>query len=1174
MAVLSSNRNIDKTFAYKYFYPWLGTGLLTANGNRWHQKRKILTPAFHFSILLNFFNTMVEHSKKLIEKLDNEVEKEKFNICPYISNSSLDIICETAMGVKLNEETDVSAYRESIRRINPIILHRAYCPWLWLDFVYKWTEKYREQEKHLKVLHGFSLHVGSKEKRAFLDLLLDISESGEIKLSDTDLREEVDTFMFEGHDTVSAAIMWSIFWLGTHRNFQTKLYEELKSMFGNSNRDPTPSEINELTYLDMVVKETLRICPSVPIISRGITEDVEVGGNKIPAGTTTAISLMRLHRLPSQYQFIEEFNPENFSPENVLRRHYYAYLPFSAGPRNCIGQKFGMMEVKVVLSTLFRNFEFETLCKLEEMKVASESVLYPESGIYRFISQVPGGVIYDTIQNSEMDFSKDQYLENLRFVSYDATCFFEVNLVVSYMTPAGPLSNRVKPEKLKLTLSFHKQFGPLYKVWLGPFPSVHITKPEDAEVIRQRKQQRLKNMEIENVENQFQDVGRKQKKMFLDLLLDVNEQLTEQLSEADIREEVDTFMFEGHDTTSAAVGWTIYLLGRHSEIQDKVVEELNRVFGSSDRPPTLDELADLKYLECVIKETLRLFPSVPFIARTLTEDVTMSGYIVPKGTTVRINIYQLHRQPNHFKDPNTFNPDNFAPAAIQNRHPFCYIPFSAGSRNCIGQKFAIMEEKVILSTFLRKYRVESYQKFEDLKLIVESIIHSEEEKLKLTLNFHEQFGPIYRAWLGPLPFVLIIKPEDAEVLLTSRKNINKAFGYNFFEPWLGTGLLTSSGSKWAQRRKMLTPSFYFSILQTFFDVFVENSQIFVEKLESEINSEEFNILPYIKNCTLDIICEAAMGVKVNAQQRSSEYTKSVKAINELIHERIFSPWMWPNFFYSFTQHYRKQTKAIKVLHDLSLNIIRRRKQQRQKNTNIEKVESQSLDAGKNQKKIFLDVLLDVSEQLNEQLSEADIREEVDTFMFEGHDTTAAATGWAIYLLGRHPDIQEKVIDELNTVFGSSNCSLTLDDLAKLKYLECVIKETLRLFPSVPFIARTLTEDVIMSGYTVPKGTTVRLNIYLLHRRPDHFKDPDRFNPDNFAAETIQNRHPFCYVPFSAGSRNCIGQKFAMMEEKVILSTFFRKYRVEAHQKVEDLKLIVDSITHPEQGLFMKIIKRT
>ncbi|XP_075227554.1 cytochrome P450 4C1-like [Lycorma delicatula] len=164
-------------------------------------------------------------------------------------------------------------------------------------------------------------------------------------------------------------------------------------------------------------------------------------------------------------------------------------------------------------------------------------------------------------------------------------------------------------------------------------------------------------------------------------------------------------MFGGHDTTTSAVGFALHLLMKHPKVQDKVVEELNQIFGDSNRPATFHDLKNMKYLKRVIQETLRMYTSIPIIFRQITEDVQLSSYILPKGSTVCLFLHKLHYDPKLFPEPDVFNPDRFLPDVVKSRHPYAYCPFSAGSRNCIGQRFGMLEIKVIISGILRKFKI-------------------------------------------------------------------------------------------------------------------------------------------------------------------------------------------------------------------------------------------------------------------------------------------------------------------------------------------------------------------------------------------------------------------------------------------------------------------------------------
>nr|CAD7425334.1 unnamed protein product [Timema monikensis] len=155
---------------------------------------------------------------------------------------------------------------------------------------------------------------------------------------------------------------------------------------------------------------------------------------------------------------------------------------------------------------------------------------------------------------------------------------------------------------------------------------------------------------------------------------------------------------------------------RLGHINDSAWQELEEIFGHSDREPTLQDLRNMKYMERCIQETLRLFPSAPAIGRKLQEDLQLGKNTIPAGCEVLIPIITVHRMKEHYPNPNEFNPDNFLPDRVQERHPYVYIPFSAGPRNCVAQKFAMIESKVIISTVLRQFRVEPITQMRDINL--------------------------------------------------------------------------------------------------------------------------------------------------------------------------------------------------------------------------------------------------------------------------------------------------------------------------------------------------------------------------------------------------------------------------------------------------------------------------
>ncbi|XP_052867746.1 cytochrome P450 4d1-like [Anopheles cruzii] len=419
--------------------------------------------------------------------------------------------------------------------------------------------------------------------------------------------------------------------------------------------------------------------------------------------------------------------------------------------------------------------------------------------------------------------------------------------------------------------------------------------------------------------------------------------------------------------------------------------------------------------------------------------------------------------------------------------------------------------------------------------------------------------------------------ENVEKVLLA-KTTKKSFPYEFLEPWLGTGLLLSFGDKWFQRRKIITPAFHFKMLDQFMDVFNREADVLVARLENKVNQKEFDIYDYITLYALDSICETSMGVQINAQNDpNNEYARSVKQMSEFIFRRVFSVMRsFPSLFFLYP-FAKEQEEVIKKLHNFTNSVIEKRRRQLENEQLLNKVEfnRDEEDLYSKRRDTFLDQLLKVTVN-GQPLSNADIREEVDTFMFEGHDTTTSGISFTILQLAKCQDVQQKLFEEINTAFGSdaSTTVLTSASLQELKYLDLVIKEALRLRPPVPFIGRKLLEDMEMNGTIVPAGTTISLNIYNVHRNPKVFPDPERFDPERFSDENEVKRGPYDYIPFSAGFRNCVGQRYALLEMKVTIVKLIAAYRILPGESIDRLRLKTDLVLRPAAtGIPVKLVKR-
>lgn len=163
---------------------------------------------------------------------------------------------------------------------------------------------------------------------------------------------------------------------------------------------------------------------------------------------------------------------------------------------------------------------------------------------------------------------------------------------------------------------------------------------------------------------------------------------------------------------------------------------------------------------------------------------------------------------------------------------------------------------------------------------------------------------------------------------------------------------------------------------------------------------------------------------------------------------------------------------------------------------------------------------------------------------------------------------------MSQILGNVNKKPTYNDLQQMQYLERVIKEVLRLYPSVHFISRRLGEDLqTKSGYQLAKGSIVNLHIYDLHHNPEIYPDPEKFDPDRFLPENTQKRHPFAYLPFSAGARNCIGKKFAMLEMKAAICGILANFVLEPVDIPETIVLVVDIVLRTKEGIKVRFVPR-
>ncbi|CAN7948821.1 unnamed protein product [Ixodes pacificus] len=183
--------------------------------------------------------------------------------------------------------------------------------------------------------------------------------------------------------------------------------------------------------------------------------------------------------------------------------------------------------------------------------------------------------------------------------------------------------------------------------------------------------------------------------------------------------------------------------------------------------------------------------------------------------------------------------------------------------------------------------------------------------------------------------------------------------------------------------------------------------------------------------------------------------------------------------------------------------------------------------------------------------------------------------WALFLIGHSPAVQQKIHDELDSIFGDdTERHVNHEDMKEMRYLECVLKESQRIYSTVPFYSRLCEEPFELGGTILPKGTVIKVANYFLHRDPEVFPKPEEFRPERFLPENSKGRHPFAYVPFSAGPRNCIGKAFSLSVVKIVVANILRRHKLQSLDHRDQVLLIAEMVLRPQNGLRIKLIPRT
>ncbi|KAK7907140.1 hypothetical protein WMY93_015752 [Mugilogobius chulae] len=395
----------------------------------------------------------------------------------------------------------------------------------------------------------------------------------------------------------------------------------------------------------------------------------------------------------------------------------------------------------------------------------------------------------------------------------------------------------------------------------------------------------------------------------------------------------------------------------------------------------------------------------------------------------------------------------------------------------------------------------------------------------------EMYGPVIRMNLLHYVLIGVYSPEATKEVLMSSKYPKDKFLYKrlfnlFDQRFLGNGLVTARNhEQWYKQRRIMDPAFSSLYLRGLMGTFNERAEKLMDKLSEEAENNTVANMLHLVNCvTMDVIAHVAFGVDLDLLRKSSPFPKAVetclKGMIYYVRDATFQykPQNW--------KYVNEVREACRLLRSTGAQWINERKTDIQNGEDVPK-----------------DILTQIikSAQQEEVMTKEDEEFMLDnfvTFFIAGQETTANQLAFCIMELGRHPDILEKAKKEVDEVIGMKR-EISYDDLGNLTYLSQVLKESLRLYPTIVGTSRSLEKDIVIEGIHIPAGATLMFSTYVACRMEKFFKDPMKFDPDRFHPDAPKPY--YCYYPFSLGPRSCLGKKFAQMEAKVVMAKLLQRF---------------------------------
>jgi cytochrome P450 len=435
------------------------------------------------------------------------------------------------------------------------------------------------------------------------------------------------------------------------------------------------------------------------------------------------------------------------------------------------------------------------------------------------------------------------------------------------------------------------------------------------------------------------------------------------------------------------------------------------------------------------------------------------------------------------------------------------------------------------------------------KLITGHLKEFQTNPLDFLTRLATEYGEVAKFRFGPFQNVYLVSDPEMikQVLVTKQKHFVKSQDFDALKPILGEGLLTSEKDFHMRQRRLIQPAFKRSHILNYGQAMIDITADYIDTWQ---DGEDRIITHDMMSITLGIISKTMFnmdfkeGYDVLWEAIETAMGTAVKRMRTLLQLPLWVP----------TKSNREYRNAIQALDEVIYGIIEKRRADPDKHEDM------------------LGILMDARDDDDGLgMTDREVRDELMTIFLAGHETTANAISWTLYLLSQHPEVENKLFEEINNVIG--NRPPTPGDFMKLTYTQDIIWESMRLFPPAFVTGREVEEQVEINGYQFKKGDVILVSQYVMHRKPEYFHDPQSFKPERFENNFVKTIPAYAYFPFGGGPRVCIGNHFALMEAVLVLVTIAQRYKLRLAPDHHEVKPYPSITLRPKRGLRMIVEER-